>query len=597
MARHRLCAFCKVAAGVLLIAIAGESSPAGRAFEVQWGVKIPMRDGVKLNATLYRPAAQNQGLPVIVTITPYVTDRFHDVGAYFATHGYVFAAIDSRGRGNSEGEFIPWMQEAPDGFDAIQWLAQQPFADGQVGMWGGSYGGKNQWAIAGLAPPALKTIVPASAGYVGLDMGLRRNIPFPFMQQWLTLISGRTPNTRLYGDVEYWNGAFFELSRGDIPYRRFDEMTGNPSANWREWMAHPHEDAFWDRAGPASDQYAAIRIPVLSLTGIYDSAQLGTLEFRRKHLQAAPSLAPSEFLVIGPWDHPGTRVPSRLLGGLDFGAVSVLDVKQLHVEWYDWVMKHGTRPSFLSARFVYFVTGSNQWTGAGDLNAATVRTEALFLSSPVTDAGSVASAGALIARAPRQPMDQYRYDPSLPAINEGVEGEGAVSPRFLTDDRSVTRLHGDGLIYETQPLGQGRLVGQPCAILYLSMNVPDTDIRVQLFEVRADGTSVFLTQDFIRARYRRDPRNAVLVNPGEVDRYDFDRFPFVAREIAAGSRIRLAISPLGASIHNQRNRNSGRSVEDETAADNRVADVKVVLGRDRSRVVLPWGDTADSVAR
>jgi hypothetical protein len=171
-----------------------------------------------------------------------------------------------------------------------------------------------------------------------------------------------------------------------------------------------------------------------------------------------------------------------------------------------------------------------------------------------------------------------------------VEGEESVGPRYLLDDTSVTRLNGDGLIYDTAEYAEGaEIVGRPVARLWLSMDVPDTDIRVQLFEARKDGGSVFLGHDWIRARYRNDSRQATLVTPGKRELYVFDQFPFMARALTPGSRLRLAISPLGASIHQQRNRNSGGVVADETARDNRIAHVAVALGPKLSTLTIPYG--------
>ena len=113
---------------VLRVAFGGRQrrKPAGDPVQFQWGVKIPMRDGVKLNATLYRPLDQKEPLPCVFTLTPYISQSYHDRGMYFAAHGYVFLTIDVRGRGNSEGEFTPLLQEAKDGHDVVEWLGTQP---------------------------------------------------------------------------------------------------------------------------------------------------------------------------------------------------------------------------------------------------------------------------------------------------------------------------------------------------------------------------------------------------------------------------------------------------------------------------------------
>ncbi|HEY4758571.1 MAG TPA: CocE/NonD family hydrolase, partial [Chthoniobacterales bacterium] len=120
-------------------------------YDLRWAVKIPMRDAVELNATLYLPKPREGSAartPAIFTLTPYISDSYHARAAYFASHGYAFALVDVRGRGNSGGEFEPFANEARDGHDVVEWFAKQPFCDGKVAMWGGSYAGFDQWATA-----------------------------------------------------------------------------------------------------------------------------------------------------------------------------------------------------------------------------------------------------------------------------------------------------------------------------------------------------------------------------------------------------------------------------------------------------------------
>src|SRR5439155_8486602 len=117
-------------------------------YTLQWGIKIPMRDKVELNATLYLPKSASAiagRTPVIFTLTPYISDSYHARGAYFASHGYAFALVDVRGRGNSGGEFEPFVNDPRDGHDLVEWFAKQPYCDGKVAMWGGSYAGFDQW--------------------------------------------------------------------------------------------------------------------------------------------------------------------------------------------------------------------------------------------------------------------------------------------------------------------------------------------------------------------------------------------------------------------------------------------------------------------
>jgi uncharacterized protein len=560
-------------------------------YRIQWSVKIPMRDRLTLDATIIRPAG-DEPVPVVFTLTPYVADRFVEVGAYFARHGYAFASIDNRGRGNSEGVFIPWSEDGRDGHDAVEWLAAQPWSDGQVAMWGGSYGGKNQWMIAGEVPQGLKTIVPASAGLVGDNIGMNNsNVMRAFDHNWIVMVNDNTSNTNGAGDDLYWHALYREIGKGEVPFRDLDKLSGLPSPIWQQWMEHPFMDAFWDSASTAKDRYPHIKLPTLSIAGQYEASNTGTIDFRQFHLEAkGADVAEGSYLVLGPWDHPGSRNPKRNVGGLDFGPAAEIDVKALHVAWYDHVMKEGPLPPFLADNFVYYLAGTNTWRSAPSVPAATARKEVLWLSSPRTTGESVAERGELVARAARQQPDSYVYDPSLPGRNEGFEGGDLVSANYLTDAGMVQRLDGDGLVYDTAPLpAAADLVGMPKLSLSLAMDVPDTDIRAALYEVKADGSVVFLTQDWVRARHRNSRRSEELVPPGRVETYRFEKFNFIARTLEKGSVVRLAVVPLGAGYHTQRNRNSGKPVADETVADSRVAKVSLSMGPRLSRLELPWG--------
>jgi uncharacterized protein len=384
------------------------------------------------------------------------------------------------------------------------------------------------------------------------------------------------------------------LSRGVIPYRDFDKLSGNPNSIWQTWMDHPEPDAYWDAASPTREEFSQIAIPILSITGTYDDAQLGTIRFWERHLEAAGARKTERnFLVLGPWDHAGSQDPQATLGGLRFGKNSVLDLKLLHLRWYDWILKNGTKPAFLKDHFIYNIVGANVWVAARDIESATQSSQILYLASPNRFADSLRSKGNLDETVPSRDRDHYVYDPSLPGHDEGPERGERVAPDFLTSDALMKRLHGDGLIYDTRPFGTAKnLVGRPQVHLAMTMDVPDTDIRVQFYEIRPSGSAIFLAQDQMRARYRVDERHPVLVTPGTTETYEFDKFPFISRTIPKGSRIRLVICPLGASIHNQRNRNSGGVVADETEKDNHVAHVHVELGPGFSYLKLPFGENS-----
>lgn len=531
-----------------------------------------MRDGEHLNATVYRPKGTAQ-VPVIFTLTPYVADTYHERAVFFARNGYVFALVDCRGRGNSSGNFKPFANEGPDGFDVVEWLARQPWSNGNVTMWGGSYAGFNQWSTLKEFPRHLKTIVPAASAYPAVDFPFPQGIWFSYELQWLTLTSGRTVNNAVFGDNAFWIERFQEHYLAHRPYRDLDKTVGNTSTIFQEELKHPTPDSYWSRMVPSPAQYRKIKIPILTITGQYDGDQPGALEYHRRHMRyGSPSAKQQHHLIIGPWDHPGTRTPKREVGGLTFGEASLVDLNKLHKEWYDWTLKDGNRPGFLKKRVAYYVTGAEEWKYANNFDEISNKKLSLYLSSQTGSEGAFA-AGTLNGRKPKDsPPDSFTYDPLDTRMAEVEKDE---VKNFLTDQRYSINLFGDGLAYHTQHFSEDtEVTGIPRLVLWIATDVPDIDLWARLYEMKHDGTSVFLTEALMRARYRESLTKPKLLKPGRIERYDLKGFYFFSRKIAKGSLLRLVIRCPN-SIYLQKNYGSGKPVEEESAKDARTAHVKI----------------------
>lgn len=278
---------------------------------------ITLRDGVQLGGVLYRSKAQTAPGPCVVTLTPYTADTYHDRGMYFAGQGLTFLIADVRGRGLSQGEFRPNIQEVNDGYDVVEWLAQQPYCNGKVAMWGGSYAGFNQWATAKNRPPHLATIVPAAASYMGVDFPWRNNIGNQYVMQWLTFVSGRALQSKLFYDRQYWAALWRERFIKGEPFANLPQALGGDDPHLREWLDHPMQDAFWDAYVPTPDDYRAMDLPVLTITGAYDDDQPGALSYyRNAQRHGSAAWRAKHYLIIGPWDHAGTRTPEAHVGGV-----------------------------------------------------------------------------------------------------------------------------------------------------------------------------------------------------------------------------------------------------------------------------------------
>lgn len=556
--------------------------------DMRWGVKIPMRDGVSLNATLFQPHAQKEPLPVIFTLTPYIGDSYTDRAMYFAQHGYIYALVDVRGRGNSGGEFEPFANDAKDGYDIVEWLAKQSYCNGKVTMWGGSYAGFDQWATLKEFPPHLATIVPAAAAHPGVDFPFQYNIFGPYDEQWLTFTSGVTGNEKLFGDGSFWGAKSREYYDKHLAFREFDRVAGNPSAVFQKWVQHAIPDAYYDAMVPNPEQYKRIQIPILTITGHYDGDQPGAFTYYKRHMEyGTPEAKQKHFLIIGPWDHAGTRTPRREVGGLKFGEASVLDLNKLHTEWYDWVMKGGKKPEFLKKRVAYYVVGAGaeNWKYADTLEGISNEKRTLYLESN-GKADSVFQSGVLLDKPiAGSSGDKWAYDPLDTRPGDAEQDDDAGG---LISQRALMNTYGNGAFYHSEPFGDAtEVTGFLKLTVWLTMDVPDTDLEAEVYEILPGGGSVALTSATMRARYRESLRQEKLVTPGKTEKYVFDNFTFFSRLVAKGSRLRLFVRCLN-TTGSEKNYNSGGVVALETAKDARTAHVTLVHdGEHQSTMELP----------
>jgi uncharacterized protein len=361
----------------------------------------------------------------------------------------------------------------------------------------------------------------------------------------------------------------------------------------QEWLAHPEPDAYWDTHNPRAEQYAALEIPILTVTGQYDDDQPGALEHYREHIRnASPTARANHYLVIGPWDHAGTGTPSADVGGLKVGASSLIDMPQLHLDWYAWTMANGSRPDFLKRPVVYYITAADEWRSAETLEEITERHETYFLDSAGC-ASDVFSAGSLVFAQGNGGPDSYTYDPRNTRGTE-VEAEACAHGGSLTDQSQIFALHGRLLVYHSAPFdADTELSGFFRLCAWISIDCPDTDFYVSVHEIDLAGRSLRLTTDAIRARYREGPRTPKLIDTQEPLRYDFDRFTFVARQVRRGHRLRLVIAPVGRLVEGtfvQKNYNSGGVVSAESV--NEARPVRVTLFHDAqypSALYVPIG--------
>ncbi|HEV8018781.1 MAG TPA: CocE/NonD family hydrolase [Steroidobacteraceae bacterium] len=593
-------ALATVATVGLTAAPAAPATNVGPGYDIELSRMIPMRDGVELEAWITRPSDLKARAPAILTLTQYDIDGSRrGEPPYFARHGYVFVQACVRGRCRSGGVKSDnlGLQVGRDGYDVVEWIAQQPWSNGQVAMYGGSYVGMTQWRTAAQHPPHLTAIAPYVSIYPGWDVPNTNGIPQAWTAVILGYTSGRALNPAFIANRDYWFGKMLEQYAAQRPFGELDHAEGIAPDDWwmiedgrrvpimTAWLDHVGDETFNLAAEPKPPAYAAMSFPVLTATGFFDDDQPGALRYYRNHIAGAPTLAVAKhYLVIGPWDHGGTQSPAKDVEGLTIPDAAVIDMKKLHLDWYDWALGRGPLPAFFRDKVAYFMMGADEWRYAGTLAGASSGGElTLSLSAPEGTPGDLFHSGHLSAHAAgTEPPAQMVSDPhELPELEVAkyVADEGLTS-QFRALQKRALVFHSEPFVRDTEIAGHLRLD------LVCAADTPDFDLWAQVMLVKPDGSVVQLGQDMRRARFRDGPFREELLKPGETVRIPFE-FHWVAWRIPAGARLRLVLAPLNSPSY-QKNYNTGGRIGYENPADARVAHIRIFHDSGHaSRLTLP----------
>ena len=538
--------------------------------------RVHMRDGVSLSADVYLPAGADEAErhPVILTRTPYLKANTSILGSatYFCERGYALVAMDVRGRGDSDGEFTPYVNDGRDGYDAIEWCAAQPWSTGAVGTLGGSYLGRIQWLAAIEQPPHLKAmvvLVPPADPFVETPTGL----PSPMHLCWLHYVSGHVLQPMETVD---WAAVYEHL-----PFLTMDERAGRRNPHWRRDIEHPQLDDYWDRICYQT-RFDRVHVPTLHVSGWYDDEQVGTPHnFSGMVARGATEVVRQrQRLLMGPWGHAVNTVSK--LGEVDFGSQAIIDLRGEELRWFDRWLK-GDEDASPSSPVRIFVMGENTWRDESEWPLARTVWTPYYLHS-AGDANSRFGGGSLSAdRATGdEPQDTYRYDPArpVPFISEPTSSQIG-GP----DDYAPVMRRDDVLVYVTPPLDLDTEVTGPVWVdLYAASSAPDTDFMAMLLDVHPSGFAQRLCDSMVRARFRDGMEKPELIEPGRV--YHYRIFCWnTAQVFKAGHRIALTITSSAFPKYD-RNPNTGAALGQSTELS--VADQRIYHDAEHpSAVVLP----------
>jgi putative CocE/NonD family hydrolase len=472
--------------------------------KVDKNVKVPMRDGVTLATDIYYPDGPGP-FPVMLSRTPYNKDGAARNADFFAKNGYVVVVQDSRGLYESSGEWRPYIDEGPDGYDTQQWIGQQKWCNGKIGMFGRSYPAYTQVVTAPFRSPYVKAIMPEAA----------QSSNFEAVWSWngiyhLALgLSWGTGQEAIHEKKPRPSPSWMEVMN-HLPLKTSMDLTGIHSPFVLDSITHTTYDDFWQRMS-IREKYSQMDVPAFHMSGWYDDLVHETiLNFvNMRKLSRSENARRWQKLMIGPWGH-GVRADSKY-GDVDFGTEMQTDLQQLHLHWYNYHLKGVQDGLDREAPIRIFVMGENKWRDEQEWPPARAHATRVYLSSH-GHANTRMGDGALAEKAPgSEPADKYAYDPRYPVPTWGGHGsggggitqDGAFSVQGPMDQRSIEQ-RSDVLVYTSDELRNDmEVTGTVELNLFFSTDVKDTDFFATLSDVYPDGRAILITEGALRTRYSR----------------------------------------------------------------------------------------------
>ena len=517
---------------------------------IERGVSATMRDGVRLVADLYRPDDEERHA-VLVQRTPYDRTMLSNLGSdidpiKMALAGYVVVVQDVRGRFDSEGVFESYAFEAEDGYDTVQWAAEQPWSNGDVGMFGLSYMAQCCLLAASARPPALRAIAPlespdnATGGdrYRGgaLSLGVLVAWAMSAIGPATVLRAARTDPSR-YAEIP---GLVDEIDNMDQWFRLLPLVPFPPIDDRGVDPAHQFDrSATYEFFPPlARFRLADIDVPALVIAGWNDCFLQPDLDLYRELREHGRNEDVRRLtrLVVGPWSH-GT--PTAVVGETDFGfraSPLFLDLKEdftrLHRRWFDARLLGKDTGIDAEPPVRIFVMGVNRWRGEQEWPLA----RTVYQDWHLHGNGRIDPA----APATSDP-EEFWLDPDDPVPTVG--GATLMNGKYLRGPVEQARVEArhDVLLYTSEPRQAPLEVTGPLRLVaWVAAETADTDVVARLCDVHPDGRSFHVADGILRLRFREGPNAPHPLVPGDVYRVEVDLWS-TAHVFLPGHRLRLQV--------------------------------------------------------
>ncbi len=574
--RHSLAVVCFVVA--LHGVVCGQPAAQGEALygvAVATGVKVEMEDGTRQALEIYFPAGTDGRpvsgrFPAVLERSPYGSGRGAQPGPYFARRGYVFVLGHTRGAHDSEGRYYLHVPDGKDGAAVVEWIARQPWSNGKVATYGGSYSGTSGLATGLQKPPHLSAqfIREASTDYhdgggaysQGVwmhDKNLGYTLDRVLEINWVTRrpdIQRRMREAREPANYAAWLGLpasrHLELFR-DVP---------EAAAWYRDWLAHPSDapgDPYWKQYGLHPSRFGEYpAVPVYFLGAWYDLVQR---PFMKTYAGLSAANAAPKRLIIGPWVHGPESTVRTSHGEVEFGAEAAVPILALAERWFRQWLK-GEDTGILReppVRLFVMGTGDGRRTQDGKLfHGGYWRDEQEYPLARAQATRLYLHAGGGLRRDPpagNAPPSRYAFDPRDPVPTIFTRQGGGYDQRCRPEysgcrDGLPLAARPDVLVFRSEPLEAPLEVTGPISVtLYVSSDAPDTDFSAKLVDEYPPsrdfprGFDLILVDAMRRARYRDSLAEPRPLEPGRVHAVTIE-LPPTGNVFKKGHRIRVDVS-------------------------------------------------------
>jgi putative CocE/NonD family hydrolase len=537
--------------GPLVESLVAEDDARRYTVDNQVTIKIP--DGTSIAAMVVRPKSPAKPLPTLLEFT---IDGTQDYAMECAAHGYVGVVAYARGTHANPRRVVPFQHDGDDARAVIGWITKQPWSDGRVAMFGDGYGGFTAWAAAMRVPSALKAIATSAPTAPGIDAPMAGSVFHNAAYRWsLNMSSTKASSEENYDDAALWRNLDQKWYRSGRRYRDLGRLHGQPNPVFIRWLNHPSYDGYWQKMIPFREQFARIKIPVLTTTGYFAASEPGALYYFTQHYRNNPRA--DHTLVIGPYDDEMMQHGAvAVLHGYQVDSAALIDLRELQYQWFDHVFKGGATPPALKDRINYEVMGANEWRHAPSLEAMAGDSLKFYLDAT--------------ASGERRRLTKRKSTKSAfvsQTVNFANRTDfGWMPPTDLISSSLAT--HND-ITFVSEPLTKAsEFSGLFSGLLDFTVNKMDMDLNIMLYERLANGDYIRLFNPIyeFRASYSQDRVNRHLLRAGERQELMFKSERITSRQLQVGSRL---VVVLGVNKRPDReiNYGTGNDVSEETLAD------------------------------